>query len=351
MGWYDSFKGNVAGVNLSGVGDDTGLAAKAFGDAFVSIGKNMNDSEAQKKKDAIADKTLESTLKTNDAKIASENAKSALYGTQNEAAKQTIDNATEAKETKKLDDAFSGAYRSIEGAENLKLFKDNYQTGNGYGNISADAVKAADAYFQSKFNDEAKNVAVSKGYKDFATFAKENEQLVKMADGATMAQLDKYFGDKDMSAAKLAAQENSTKNQIALLNKEQEISNLTAAKNKAEIKAEGDGYGKTDPIKFSKYVRDKEATEFDKHGERIVTEGNKKMVDYKETRGLQYMKQGYNATEAYDLAHRDYLAAEEQQKKDDLMKSDPLNQKKTSSTPQQTTPTSGKSDDFLGLLP
>lgn len=238
MGWYDSFKGNVAGVNLNGVGDDTGLAAKAFGDAFMNIGKNMNDREAQKKKDEIADKTLESTLKTNDANIASMNARSALYGTQNEAAQKTMESAEEAKATKKLDDAFSGAYRSLEGAENLKLFKDNYRTGNGYGTLSDDAVKQADTYFQSKFNDEAKNVAVSKGYKDFATFAKENEQLVKMADGATMAQLDKYFSDKDMSEAKLAAQENKTANQIALLNKEQEISNLTAAKNKAEIKAE-----------------------------------------------------------------------------------------------------------------
>lgn len=231
MGWYDSFKGNVAGVNLNGVGDDTGLAAKAFGDAFMNIGKNMNDREAQKKKDEIADKTLESTLKTNDAK-------SALYGTQNEAAQKTMESAEEAKATKKLDDAFSGAYRSLEGAENLKLFKDNYRTGNGYGAISDDAVKQADAYFQSKFNDEAKNVAVSKGYKDFATFAKENEQLVKMADGATMMQIEKLFSDKDLSAATSAQKEKAAQHQIALLNKEQEISNLTAAKNKAEIKAE-----------------------------------------------------------------------------------------------------------------
>lgn len=239
MGWYDSFKGNTAAINMNGVGTDGGLGAQAFGDAFVKLGTIFNDA----KKDERAVKAQESALKADEAKIKTEDAKTALYGTQNTAAVDTLEEAKKTRETKKLDDAFSNSYRSIEGAENLKLFKDNYRTGNGYGNISDDAVKAADAHFQSKFNDEAKNVAVSKGYKDFTTFAKENEQLIKMADGATMAQLDKYFADKDMSAAKLTAQENSTKNQIAMLNKEQEISNLTAAKNKAEIKAEQEQSG------------------------------------------------------------------------------------------------------------
>lgn len=239
MGWYDSFRGNTAAINMNGVGSDAGLGAKAFGDAFVSIGKNIDDA----KKTEAALKVQESAMRADEAKIKSEDAKTALYGTQNTAALDTLETAKTTKETKKLDDAFSNSYRSLEGAENLKLFKDNYRTGDGYGNISDDAVKAADAHFQSKFNDEAKNVAVSKGYKDFTTFAKENEQLIKMADGATMAQLDKHFADKDMSAAKLTAQENSTKNQIAMLNKEQEISNLTAAKNKAEIKAEKEQSG------------------------------------------------------------------------------------------------------------
>lgn len=239
MGWYDSFKGNTAAINMNGVGSDAGLGAKAFGDAFVSIGKNMTD--AKKNEEAL--KVQEVQMRSDEAKIGAENARTALYGTQNTAALDTIEETKKARETKKLDDAFSGAYRSLEGADNLKLFKDNYRTGNGYGNISDDAVKAADIHFQGKFNDEAKNVAVSKGYKDFTTFAKENEQLIKMADGATMTQLDKYFTDKDMSVAKLAAQENSTKNQIAMLNKEQEISNLTASRNKAEIKAEKEQSG------------------------------------------------------------------------------------------------------------
>ncbi|MGB3988536.1 MAG: hypothetical protein WBK67_02465 [Minisyncoccales bacterium] len=231
MGWYDSFRGNVAGVNMSGVGSDAGLGAKAFGDAFVTIGKSMTDAT----KDAALLKTQEAALRADEAKVKSEEAKTALYGTQNTAALDAIETTKADKETKKLDDAFSTSYRGIEGAENIKLFKDNYPTGNGYGTLSSKAVQEADAYFQSKFNDEAKNKAVSGGYKDFATFAKENEQLVKMADGTTMAQLDKHFGDKDMSEAKMAAQEAKTQNAIAMLEIKREMNNINAEKNKAEI--------------------------------------------------------------------------------------------------------------------
>ena len=230
MGWYDSFRGNVAGVNMSGVGSDAGLGAKAFGDAFVTIGKSMTDAT----KDAALLKTQEAALRADEAKVKSEEAKTALYGTQNTAALDAIETTKADKETKKLDDAFSTSYRGLEGAENIKLFKDNYQTGNGYGTLSSKAVQEADAYFQSKFNDEAKNKAVSGGYKDFATFAKENEQLVKMADGTTMAQLDKHFSDKDTSEAKMAAQEAKTQNAIAMLEIKREINDINAEKNKAQ---------------------------------------------------------------------------------------------------------------------
>ncbi|MDT8337568.1 MAG: hypothetical protein RQ763_00070 [Sulfurimonas sp.] len=212
MGWYDSFRGNAAGVNMSGVGSDAGLGAKAFGDAFVSIGKNMDDRE---KRDATIN-AQKSQMAADEARLKTEAAKTELYGTQNIAALDTIDETKQTRETKKLDDAFSNSYRSVDGAENLKLFKDNYRTGNGYGNISDDAVKAADTHFQGKFNDEAKNVAVGKEYKDFNTFAKENEQLIKMADGKTIMELDKYFTDKDTTAASLAAKEKDVKHATAL---------------------------------------------------------------------------------------------------------------------------------------
>lgn len=313
MGWYDSFKGNTAAINMNGVGTDGGLGAQAFGDAFVKLGTIFNDA----KKDERAIKTQESAMKADEAKIGAENAKTALYGTQNTAALDTIEETKKTRETKKLDDAFSNSYRSVEGAENLKLFKDNYRTGDGYGNISDDAVKTADAHFQSKFNDEAKNVAVSKGYKDFASFAKENEQLIKMADGATMAQLDKYFSDKDMSAAKLTAQENSIKNQIALLNKEQEISNLTAAKNKAVQEQSGGGkinkdlldlqnsigkeYGKYDEAtgQFTIDENRKEEAAFAlEHGTNLLIGGNKDLASIrKQTKNAYSAKKTDVATQ------------------------------------------------------
>lgn len=325
MGWYDSFKGNTAAINMNGVGSDAGLGAKAFGDAFVSIGKNMDDA----KKTEAALKVQEVQMRTDEAKIAAENAKTTLYGTQNTAALDTLETAKTTKETKKLDDAFSNSYRSVDGAENLKLFKDNYRTGDGYGNISDDAVKAADIHFQSKFNDEAKNVAVSKGYKDFTTFAKENEQLIKMADGATMAQLDKHFADKDMSAAKLTAQENSTKNQIAMLNKEQEISNLTAAKNKAEIKAEqeqsgggkinkdlldlqnsiGKEYGKYDEATGQFTIDDsrKEEASFAlEHGTNLLLSGNKDLASIRKQTKNAYTTKKTDVTTQPTKNWKDY---------------------------------------------
>lgn len=328
MGWYDSFRGNVAGVNMSGVGSDEGLGAKAFGDAFVTIGKSMTDA----KKDEQLLNTQNAAIDASKANTESEKAKTALYTTQNTTAINANTTAKEDKDTKKLDDAFSTSYRGIEGAENLKLFKDNYQEGNGYGNISSKAVQEADAYFQSKFNDEAKNKAVSGGYKDFASFAKENEQLVKMADGATMAQLDKHFGDKDMSEAKLAAQEAKTQNASAMLEIKREMNNINAEKNKAQL----ENHTKPKAIEFNKFIRDKEATQFDKHGDRILTEDNKQVIDYKATQGLKYLQAGYNENEAYDLATIDYANAQEALRK----KSNPLGEAVTSTV--DTKPTAPK---------
>ncbi|MCX6075995.1 MAG: hypothetical protein NTW78_03820 [Campylobacterales bacterium] len=220
MGWYDAFKGNTAAINMNSVTSDTGSAAKNFGDAFVSIGKDMRDANTQAKKDELTALQLQNeqfkldTAKTSDteAKVDKSFLKDA-YSLDRTVPKEAQKNAT---------DALESFYNPTTTArDKLK-----------------DAWKTQDDLAQVKFNDEATKTAVNGSYKNMKEFEAANPALVKNADGLTMAKLDAHYDTKDTQASKLATAQSKMENASALLDVKREMNNINAEKN--QLKTEAD---------------------------------------------------------------------------------------------------------------
>jgi len=200
MGWYDAFKGNTARVNMSGVTSDAGSGAKNFGDAFVDFGKSMRDVEGER-------------------------AKQELLSSKTALAENELAEIEATKKQNTLDDAFKKDFNTTSDiAYQKSLLEFEKPDGDFDSNVSSDAFKYAQSKIvadekvaQGKFNDEAIESSVVGDYADMNSFVADNDVLVKNADGATMAKIDKYFSDKNNALAKLNAKEKDIKHATALL--------------------------------------------------------------------------------------------------------------------------------------
>jgi hypothetical protein len=192
MGWYDAFRGDTARVNVSGVTNDTGSAAKNFGDAFKDIGKTMYDGEMDREKSAVLN-----------------------LQKQNEQGK-IDDRASKWVQDEDNKDYLSQAFNASTKAD-LETVYPLDETNS----VDAATREKVNAHFQDKFNNEAINTSIAGEYKTFEEYNKDNSELVRNADGKTMSQISKYFSDKDAALAALKAQEKEVKHAT-------EINKLTA---------------------------------------------------------------------------------------------------------------------------
>lgn len=358
MGWYDSFKGNSASVNLNAT--KGGSAAKNIGDAFVDMGRLMMDAEVSKDKSNLMKLQLE-----------------------NEQAK--LDAAKEAKKVKKVDDAFKSDIGTLDlnttdeakqnAIESLKAFynpsvetqstvatdvankekvitaqnNDTYKgmvlnapnkqeladawamsdlSERGY-KPSADIVKERDTFYQSKFNDEAIETSVSGGYKTMDAFTKANPELVKNADGITMSKIEAFYAAKDKDA-----NDRSDKDRTFKLNEDKfkhEVSNDNQTLEISRIKAKngGDGSGSAQE-KDSKVVDAINKTittkygKADRNGGITIGKDEAPKANWLGTRALVYASQGHNASTALVKAEADYNAAQKKSRKTSPENNDPL---------------------------
>jgi len=195
MGWYDAYKPtHVNRVNVLPMTSSSGSAAKNFGDAFTKIGDSMLKVDKARSNEALI------------------GAQTKLQNTKQKVQDFNLASLNDTKTQKSIDDAFSSDYTRYrtKDAFETHLKEDNI---GGFDLASAPAKKEALDYFkkqddlaQSKFNDTAIESSVTGGYKDMKTFVEKNPELVKNADGVTMAKIDKYFSSKDTTAAKLQSQ-------------------------------------------------------------------------------------------------------------------------------------------------
>lgn len=343
MGWYDSLGGKPERVNLNNIGSAS--AAKNFGDAFANIGKIVIDNE-----------------------VAKDNAKLTDLKVQNEQNK--LDEFQDAKKQKKLDDAFALDVKTLdpsasaEATQNavdaLKSFHtpsvqavaqqeqetkakatdfQNAQNKQYLGDAwtldptaskearqnAADALgefykpdtatqdkivehfKGLDNIAQTKFNDEAIEVSVSNGYKNMKEFIDANPELVKNADGATMAKIDTYFTGKDTTARDLADRLKEIKTATT-------IQNLQGDVTAAQIRAAKNSGGGADGEKDTKIVDAINKTitakygKVDKNG--FVVPADDKATQIKanwiSNQALTYASQGSNASSSIVKAEKDW---------------------------------------------
>lgn len=345
MGWYDSLGGKTERVNMNGI--TGGSAAKNFGDAFASIGKIMIDSE-----------------------VAKDNAKLTDLKVQNE--KNRLDEFKDAKKQKKFDDAFSLDIKTLDSSASpeatqnavdaLKSFHapsvqavaqqeqeikakatdfQNTQNKQYLGDAwtldptaskearqnATDALsefykpdtitqdkaterfKGLDSIAQTKFNDEAIEVSVSKGYKNMKEFTEANPELVKNADGSTMAKIDTYFAGKDTTARDLADRLKEIKTATTIQNLQ---GNVTEAQIRAAKGSGGGADGEKD-TKIVDAINKIITTKYGKvDGKGMVAmpddKATRDKADWLGTRALTYASQGKSASSAYVKAEKDWNA-------------------------------------------
>lgn len=346
-GWYDSFGGKTERINMNNFA--SGSAAKNFGDAFTSIGKIMIDSE-----------------------VAKDNAKLTDLKVQNE--QNRLDEFKDAKKQKKFDDAFSLDIKTLDSSaspdatqnavdalksfhtpsapavaqqeQEIKAKATDFQTtqnkqylGDAWtldATASKDArqnatdalnefykpdtttvdkvverFKGLDNIAQTKFNDEAIEVSVSKGYKNMKEFTEANPELVKNADGSTMAKIDTYFAGKDTTARDLADRLKEIKTATTIQNLQ---GNLTEAQIRA-AKSSGSG---ADGEKDTKIVDTINRTITAKYG-KVDKNGFATPADDKATQAkanwisnqaLTYASQGKSASSSIVKAEKDWNNAQ-----------------------------------------
>lgn len=312
MGW-ENFKGHTERVDLSKAGSGAGNFAKAFGDAFSTLGNDMINAKAQAKRDELlglqiqneqakldAAKDAKAVKKVDDAfrndagtldlnvtSEAKQNAMDALKQFYNPSleARTAQDQANSAKESviqKQNDDTYKSM---VLNAPNKQELADAWAMSDlvdrGY-KPSADIVKERDNFFQGKFNDEAISVANSGGYKNMDEFSKANPELVKNADGVTMSKIDQYFSGKVKDAFDRSDKDRTYNLQEKKFNHEVSHDNqtLAIARTKAENDSDNSGIDGAPTAKnikknieiaqgITNYIQDKMPYKVDEDGKRI----------------------------------------------------------------------------------
>lgn len=345
MGWYDSLGGKTERVNMNGI--TGGSAAKNFGDAFASIGKIMIDNEVAKDnakltdlkvqneqnrldefKDAKKQKKFDDafaldikTLDSSASPEATQNAVDALksfhapsvqaVAQQEQEVKAKATDFQNTQNKQYLGDAWTlDATASKEARQNATdALSEFYKPDTTTQDKVVERFKGLDNIAQTKFNDEAIEVSVSKGYKNMKEFTDANPELVKNADGVTMAKIDTYFAGKDTTARDLADRLKDIKTATT-------IQNLQGNVTEAQIRAARSGSGGADGEKDTKIVDAINKTitakygKVDKNG--MVTmpddKATREKADWLGTRALVYVSQGKPASSSLVKAEKDWNA-------------------------------------------
>lgn len=344
MGWYDSLGGKTERININNI--TGGSAARNFGDAFASIGKTIIDNEMAKDKAKLTDLQVQNEqnkldefkdakkqkkfddaftldIKTLDSSASSDATQNAVDALKTFHAPSTSAVAQQEQETKAkatdfqttqnkqhLGDAWTlDPTASKEARQNATdALGEFYKPDPTTQDKVSERFKGLDNIAQTKFNDEAIEVSVSKGYKNMKEFTESNPELVKNADGSTMAKIDTYFMGKDTTARDLADKLKEIKTAIT-------IQNLQGNVTEAQIRA-AKGSGSVDGEKDTKVVDAINkiiTTKFgkaDKNG--LVTmpddKATRDKADWLGTRSLNYASQGKSASSAYVKAEQDWNA-------------------------------------------
>jgi len=184
MGWYDAYrKDTVNSRALSMIDSNAGAGASSFGNAFVDIGKSIDEWTGGNKK------ATEETNKNNQTKLDNEFMTS--YDPQN------------------------GTYNNPrEGVSPNVLFDIDGRV-KGYKDEQTKKQEKADIWVQTQDNESyLKSAYDSKSFTDFKTNYKVDD--TNSVDSDTMIKAEKYFIDKDNSSAKIDSKIKDLKHQKAL---------------------------------------------------------------------------------------------------------------------------------------
>lgn len=300
MGWYDDTRRNRLDVDSSKIATNSGLAAKAIGDAILGVVGVVED---RKKLDI-----LEADAKTRNDKNQLDLSKA--YGEITQ---------------KAIDDTYLGYVDTNTGKFNKEQFdKDN--VGLPMNQVSMDArlkqKQLENAYsvdlekIDKKAQEEISNEVVKEMYKynSKEEFNKNvNPDLIRYANGTTMLAVDKFYNDATVQEAKLANAAAKLENTIAMGNSKLENEKLRIQieqekldnkKNKSkEVKAADDSLiGKNIATYFGGTYNPAtgEITGLDKESAKRVTEYQAKASKYYKD------NQDITHNEASALALKDY---------------------------------------------
>jgi hypothetical protein len=343
MGWYDSLGGKTERVNIQNV--TGGSAAKNFGDAFASIGKVIIDNEVAKDRAKLTDLQVQNEqnkldefkdakkqkkfddafsldIKTLDPSVSSEatqNAVDALksFHTPSAPAVALQEQETKAKATefqinqdkKYLGDAWTlDATASKDSRQNATdALGEFYKPDISAKDKVVEHFKGLDNIAQVKFNDEAIEQSVSGGYKNMKEFTVAHPELVKNADGVTMAKIESFYGGKDKDAQAKADSDRTydlnakkLQHQISNDNKTLAIQAQKGSDGEKDTKIV-DAINKTITAKYGKVDKNGFATPADD----IATQ---KKAEWLGTRALVYASKGASASSALVRAEKDWNA-------------------------------------------
>lgn len=342
-GWYDSFGGKTERINMNNFA--SGSAAKNFGDAFASIGKIMIDNEVAKDNAKLTDLKVQNeqnrldefkdgkkqkkfddafaldikTLDSSASPEATQNAVDALksfhapsvqaVAQQEQEIKAKATDFQNTQNKQYLGDAWTlDATASKEARQNATdALSEFYKPDTTTQDKATERFKGLDNIAQTKFNDEAIEVSVSKGYKNMKEFTEANPELVKNSDGSTMAKIDTYFAGKDTTARDLADRLKEIKTATTIQNLQ---GNVAEAQIRA-AKGSGSGADGEKDTKIVDAINKIIITKFGKaDGKGMVTMPDDKVLREKAntigSRALEYASQGKSASAAYVQAEKDW---------------------------------------------
>lgn len=189
MSWYsDAFKSNMGNVNIKNISSNSGSEFKEFGDAFKDIGKSMVESgDATQKKELRDIQVAEAKQKAIDNELLS----TALSTKDKTVYQNTID-----AKNKQLQKDYEAKKAEYDDRIWTKPFVSEPQKPTDI-KLSAEAQSKADKIFQDNFNNEAIKTAFSGKYTTSKDFADNNSELIKYADGKTIAEINDKLDNPD----------------------------------------------------------------------------------------------------------------------------------------------------------
>jgi len=168
----------------------------------------------------------------------------------------------------------------------------------------AEHFKALDGLAQTKFNDEAIAQSVSGGFKNMKEFTDAHPELVKNADGVTMAKIEGFYSGKEKDAQDKADKDRTYGLQVSKFNHDVSNDNKTLALQAQKGGSNGEKDSKVvdaiNKIIITKYGKT------DGNGMVTMNQDSKAKAEWIGTRALVYASQGNDASGSFVQAERDW---------------------------------------------